>query len=407
MPLERMESWVSGRLAELEKSGTLKGTELVIRGLERPSGEKGPRYFVEGEGDKEFLKLNSNSYLGMSLREELIEAERKGAEAFGAGPGAVRFIHGTFTPHVELEKRLARFHGREACMIFSSAYAAVCGVISPLITPETVVLSDELNHNSIINALRLSKPKGKAIYAHADMKELKEKMRECVGTCRRLIIITDGVFSMRGDHPDLKALVGLAREYDCEFDEGVVTVMDDSHGVGAYGSTGRGTCEGTGENEVDLLGATLGKALGVNGGYVATSARVVEYLRETSPFYVYSNPITPAEACAALKAVDILDGAEGKRLLSHLREMTGYFRDGLGALGYEIIPGQHPIVAAMIRDTEKTVRLVGYLKKQGVLVVGLKYPVVPRGDECIRFQISAAHTTADLDYVLGVLGEYR
>jgi glycine C-acetyltransferase len=380
---------------------------LVINRIKKSSGAKGPRYLLEGEEGREFIKMNSNSYLGMSLNKEVIEAEKKTSEEFGVGPGAVRFIHGTFKPHVELEKRLAEFHGKEACMIFSSAYAAVCGILSPLISQETIVLSDKLNHNCIINGLRLSKPKGREIYSHLDMNELEAKIEECIGNCKRLVIVTDGVFSMRGDHTDLKELMNLAREHHPKFEEGIFTVVDDSHGVGACGKTGRGTCEVTGEGEVDVLVSTLGKALGVNGGYVVTSARIVEYLRETAPFYLYSNPITPSEASAALRAVEILDSEKGREMLRYLKEMTSHFREGLNDLGYETIKGEHPIVVVMIRDTQETIKLVDYLGEQGVLAVGLKYPVVPRGDECIRFQISANHTKHDLDYVLGVLGKYR
>ncbi|MCK4244082.1 MAG: aminotransferase class I/II-fold pyridoxal phosphate-dependent enzyme [Candidatus Omnitrophica bacterium] len=404
MPLDKIEKWVSERLVQLEEKGSLKGKELVIREIKKSSGTRGSRYFVEGEGDKEFMKMNSNSYLGMSLKKEVIEAEKEATEKFGVGPGAVRFIHGTFKPHVELEKRLAEFHQREACMLFSSAYAAVCGILSPLISPETIVISDELNHNCIINGLRLSKPKDKKIYAHLNMKELKNKIEECLGNCQRVIIVTDGVFSMRGDYPDLKELMNLAKKYHPEFKEGVFTIVDDSHGVGAFGERGRGTCEVTGEDGVDILVSTLGKALGVNGGYVVTNTKIVEYLRETAPFYIYSNPITPSEASAAIKALEILDSEKGQKMLRNLKEMTLYFKEGLINLGYETIRGEHPIVALIVRDTQETIKLVNYLKERGILAVGLKYPVVPRGDECIRFQISADHTRDDLDCVLGVLG---
>ena len=404
MSSDRIEKWVSEKLSQFKEKGILKGRESVIREIKKPSGKKGPRYLMEGEGGKEFIKMNSNSYLGMSLNKEVIEAEKEATERFGVGPGAVRFIDGTFKPHIELEKRLAEFHRRESGMIFSSAYAAVCGILSPLISSETIVISDALNHNCIINAIKLSKPKDKKIYIHLNMQDLEIKIKECLGNCQRVMIVTDGVFSMRGDYPDLKRLVELAKKYHSEFEEGILTVMDDSHGVGAYGKTGRGTCEVTGEDGIDILIATLGKALGVNGGYVVTKSKIIEYLRETAPFYIYSNPITPSEASAALKALEILDSEKGREMLSYLKEMTVYFKKGLTDLGYETIKGEHPIVAMMLRNTQKTIKLVNYLKEKGVLVVGLKYPVVPQGDECIRFQISAAHTKDDLDYVLRRLG---
>ena len=407
MPLDKIGKWVGEKLVQLKEKGILKGKELVITEIKKSQGTKSPRYLIEGEGKKEFIKMNSNSYLGMSLKKEVIEAEKEAAEEFGVGPGAVRFIYGTFKPHLELEKKLARFHQKEAGMLFSSAYAAVCGILSPLISSETIVISDTLNHNSIINAIKLSKPKDKKIYIHLNMDDLETKIKECRGNCRRVIIVTDGVFSMRGDHSDFKELVNLAKKYHPEFKEGVFTIADDSHGVGAFGKTGRGTSEVSGENDVDILVSTLGKALGVNGGYVVTNAKIVEYLRETAPFYIYSNPITPPEANAALKALEILNSQKGRKMLSYLKEMTIYFKKGLTDLGYETIKGEHPIVAVMIRDTQKTIKLVNYLKEKGILAVCLKYPIVPQGDECIRFQISADHTKDDLDDVLKTLREYK
>ena len=279
--------------------------------------------------------------------------------------------------------------------------------MAPLITKDSVVISDELNHNCIINAIRLSRPAGKGIYAHNDMAELERVLGEAAaaGTYRRCILVTDGIFSMRGDHAPLDQVAAIARRFDEAFPENVVLVVDDSHGVGAIGRTGRGTEEHTGA-QADVLVATLGKALGVNGGYVATSARVVQYLREKAPFYIYSNPITPGEAAAADKALEILDSPEGLGLLEHLRAMTARFEGGLQRLGYETIEGPHPVVPLMVRDTERTHQLVAWLKDHGVLGTGLNYPVVPRGDQEIRFQISASHTPADIDAVLEVLAAF-
>ncbi|MFQ5794809.1 MAG: aminotransferase class I/II-fold pyridoxal phosphate-dependent enzyme [Candidatus Bipolaricaulia bacterium] len=406
MPLEKMESVASKALEALAKEGTLKGEEWVITEIQEPTDQKGPRYIIEGQEGQEFLRMNSNSYLGMSLKEELIKAEEETAERFGTGPGAVRFIHGTYKPHVALEEKLADFHDKETAMIFSSAYSTNCGILAPLISQDTVVMSDQLNHNSIIMAIRLARPQDKEIYQHLDMEDLGSKIKKWVGKCKRIMIATDGVFSMRGDYPDLAQLVALSQKYDSEFEEGIFTVVDDSHGIGAFGKTGRGTPEVTGGEAVDIITSTMGKALGVNGGYVVTQAKIIEYLRETSPFYVYSNPITPSEASAALQALEILDSDRGRSMLDALREKTRYFKSGLVDLGYETIKGEHPIVPVIIRDTQKTEKLVNYLKERGVLVAGLKFPVVPRGDESIRIQISADHTKQDLDYVLGVLKNY-
>jgi glycine C-acetyltransferase len=401
-----MHQSLSAELEDLRQKGTLKGKEAVTTRVLPPEGERGPRFLLEGEGEKPFIKMNSNSYLGMSLRPEIVEAEEEAARAFGAGPGAVRFISGTFSSHVALERRLAAFHGREAGMIFSSAYATVMGVLSPLLTSETAVISDELNHNCIINAIRLSRPKSKSIYAHLDMAELEARLDQAAGSCRRAVVVTDGIFSMRGDHAPLAEISDLVRRYDQRFPENAVLVVDDSHGVGAFGRTGRGTEEYTGAEGVDLLVATLGKALGVNGGYVVGSHLVVEYLREKAPFYIYSNPITPAEASAALRSLEMLDSTRGRELLDHLRQMTARFEQGLIRLGFETIPGEHPVVPLMVRDTARTSALVAHLKENGVLATGLNFPVVPRGDEEIRFQVSAEHTSHDVDSVLAVLESF-
>jgi glycine C-acetyltransferase len=342
----------------------------------------------------------------MALRPEVIAAEEEAASRFGAGPQAVRFIGGTFEPHASLERELAAFHGREAGILFSSAYAAVMGVLPSLITAETAVISDELNHNCIINAIRLAGPTRRHIYAHLDVREMGEALeRSAADGATRAIVVTDGVFSMRGDHARLREIVDMAREYDERFEENVVVAVDDSHGVGAFGPTGRGVEEVEGA-EADLLVATLGKALGVNGGYAVGGRVTVDYLRERAPFYVYSNPITPSEAAAAGRALAILDSDEGLRLLSHLSAMTARFRTGLAGLGFETVAGAHPVVPLMVRDTERTAALEQHLWEHGVLATGLNYPVVPKGDEEIRFQISVGHTEADVDEALSALAAF-
>jgi len=407
MPLRKVNKVLTDGLNTLKERGSLKGEETVVTAVIEPEGDKGPRYLVEGYGDKEFLRMNSNSYLGISLRKEVIEAEEEAVRKFGVGPGAVRFISGTYKPHVELEQKLAQFHGKEACMIFSAAYATVLGTLTPLISADTIVISDALNHNSIINAIRLSRPKDKKIYGHNTMGELEVKIKECIGNCKRVLLVTDGIFSMRGDHAPLPEITDLAEKYDAEFEEGILTVVDDSHGVGAVGETGRGTTELTNDNRLDILIATLGKALGVNGGYLVSDKTIIDYLRETATSYIYSNPITVSEASAAQKTLEILDSDTGRKMLGYLREIAAYFRKGLVDLGYETIAGEHPIVPLMVRDTSKTIDLVRYLKDKGILTTGLYYPVVPKGDEEIRFQICADHTKYDIDSVLNALGEYR
>lgn len=402
MSLKQIENILSKKLNDLKAKGTLKGEEKVIAGIREAKDVFGPRYFLAGHGQKEFLRMNSNSYLGLHLNEEVIKAEEEAARKFGTGPGGVRFISGTYEPHVELEKRLARFHGRESAMVFSSAYSTVMGALPQFITEETLVLSDELNHNCIINAVRLSSPAKKAIYRHLDMKGLEQFLRESTGQAKRAVVVTDGVFSMRGDYAPLDKIVEICKTYESRYEEGIITVVDDSHGIGAFGKTGRGIEEYI-NAKADILVATLGKAMGVNGGYVVSTQTVISYLRETAPFYIYSNPITPSEAAAALKSLEILDSPEGERLIERLRRLAASLREGLKQLGYETIPGEHPIVPLMVRDTSKTSQLARHLFNNGILATGLNYPVVPKGDEEIRFQISATHTERDIEHLLNVL----
>jgi glycine C-acetyltransferase len=406
MPTDRFLTALADELATLDARGNPKRHEAVIVEVLPAGGGLGPRYRIAGEGQRPFLKMNSNNYLGMGLRREVIAAEEAAAHRFGAGPGAVRFISGTYAPHVELERRLAAFHRRQAAMLFSSAYAAMIGTFVPLVTAQTAIVSDELNHNCIINAMRLARPSEKRVYRHNDVADLEAKLGEVAGSCRRALVVTDGVFSMRGDHAPLPEIQQVARRFDPDFPENVVVIVDDSHGVGAYGPTGRGTEEQLGAEPADVLVGTLGKAFGVNGGYVAGPQLLVDLLRETAPMYIYSNPITPAEAAAAHAAVELLDGPGGGELIAHLRAMTRRFRDGLVALGFETLPGEHPVVPLFVRDTARTTALVRHLRAHGVLATGLNYPVVPKGDETIRFQISADHTARDVDAVLEVLAAF-
>jgi len=405
MPSDRLTEALSQHVAELESSGTAKGAEAVVVGVKKADGDRAPRFLLAGEGDKEFMRMNSNSYLGLGLHPGVMAAEERATAEFGAGPGAVRFISGSYASHLELEHALAEFHGREAGMIFSSAYASIVSTITPLVTPETVLISDELNHNCIINAMKLSRPAGKAIYAHNDMAELDTALEKWKGKAKRALVVTDGIFSMRGDHAPLDEVMALCQKHDGAFEENVVCLVDDSHGVGAFGRTGRGTEEYTGCPPVDILVGTLGKAFGVNGGYVVANEATIRFLRESSQMYIYSNPITVGEASAALAALRIIDSPEGEKLLENLRALTKRFEDGLGRIGIETIPGEHPVVPLMIRDTAKTHELVKGLYESGVLVTGLAYPVVPMGDEEIRTQVNADHTEADIDHVLDLLAD--
>ncbi|RJP63466.1 MAG: aminotransferase class I/II-fold pyridoxal phosphate-dependent enzyme [Ignavibacteriales bacterium] len=407
MSYKKLEKVLIEKVTDLKTRGVAKGKEKVVTKIKLAENEKGPRFFIEGFGEKEFLRMNSNSYLGMSLRKEIIEAEEEAAKKYGAGPGAVRFISGTYKPHTDLEEKLAKFHSREAAMIFSSAYATIVSVISSLIDNETIVISDELNHNCIINAIKLARPKVKDVYKHLDMNLLEETIKKSIGQGKRVLIITDGIFSMRGDYAPLDKISTLAEKYDKDFEEGVITIVDDSHGVGAFGKTGRGTIEYTNAKGIDILIGTLGKAFGVNGGYVTASAALIEYFRESSPMYIYSNPITTAEACAAMKSLEIVDSGKGVELLDFMRAREKQFEQGLIKLGYEVIESEHPVVPLMLRDTKTTSDCVHFLVENGILATGLNYPVVPKGDEEIRFQISADHTEYDINYALDVLKQFK
>ena len=407
LPLSRFSAFLEKETAALKSSGTAKGAEKITKKIKRAKGKKGPRFYLEGFGSKEFVRMNSNSYLGLQIRKDILKAEEKGAEQFGVGPGAVRFISGSYTPHIELEKGLAKFHKRQDCMITSSAYTSVMGVISSLTTPETIIVSDELNHNCIINAMKLARPKDKRIFKHLDMADLEKCITDSVGQCEHMIVVTDGVFSMRGDYAPLDKISEIINKHNDKFPKDIVFVVDDSHGVGALGKTGRGTEELTNAGNVDILIATLGKAFAVNGGYIVSNSAVITYLREKNPFYIYTNPITPSEATAALKSLQILQSKEGKQLLKHLRAMTKRFEDGLLKLGFETIPSEHPVVPLMVRDTQKTIELVNFLRQSGVLATGLNFPVVPKGDQLIRFQVCADHTPFDIDFVLEVLKIYK
>lgn len=403
--IKNIKDILSKEIEQLKNEGRAKGKEFIITKVKKPQGKNGTRVYLKGY-DKPFLKMNSNSYLGMSLMENIIQEEEKVARKFGVGPGAVRFISGTYIYHRELEKKLAEFHNREDGMIYSAAYVTVIGVISSLITEETCVVSDELNHNCIINAIKLSRPKEKKIYKHLDMKGLEELIEQSKGNVKRMIIVTDGIFSMRGDYAPLDRIMELSKRHNSDFPEDIIVIVDDSHGVGAFGKSGRGTEEYT-NTKVDILIGTLGKAFGVNGGYVVTDEIITTYLREKAITYIYSNPITTAEAACALKVLKFLDSPKGIKRLEYLRKLTKRFKDGLVNLGYETIQGEHPIVPLFVKDTQKTKDLVKYLINNGILATGLNFPVVPKGDETIRFQVNADHTENDIDYVLSVLKKYK
>ncbi len=407
MSTDRLDISLTREIEALAKEGRAKPAERIIEGFIPGSGKYGPRYKLTGF-NKKFIRLNSNSYLSLSTHPELIKAADMAAAEFGVGPGAVRFIDGTFIHHIRLEKRIAEFVGKPAAKIFNSAYTSNCGLALAISHSKTHWVGDQLNHNSIIRAMRISNiPKAnKSIFRHNDMADLERCLKGVSSDIERVIVVFDGIFSMRGDYAPVDQITSICRKYESKFRDGIITVVDDSHGIGAYGDTGRGTPEFC-KASPDIIVGTFGKAFGVNGGFIAASKAVIESVRQKSDTYIYTNPLSVADCAAAEKAIDILDSDEGMGLLKNLKERTEQFRRGLDSLGKESIPGPHPVVPLMVRDTEKTHKLVKFLFDRGVLVVGLTFPVVPKGDETIRFQVNACHTAADIDYVIQVLNQFK
>jgi glycine C-acetyltransferase len=388
---------------KLIAEGRAKAPERVIVDYIPPKAPYGPRYRLAGH-DGEFLRMNSNSYLSLSHHPDVLAAADAASHRFGAGPGAVRFIDGTFNSHVDLEKRIAAFCGRSAAKIFNSAYTSNLGLALAVQNNKTYWIGDELNHNCIIRAMRIANVPSsqRAIFKHNDMTALKTAIENVPDGIDRVCVIFDGVFSMRGDHAPVAEINKILEPHRNRFKEGLVTILDDSHGIGAFGRTGRGTEEIEGA-KVDIVVGTFGKAFGVNGGFVAASDAVVETVRQKADTYIYTNPLSVADCAAAEVAVNITDSSEGTKALKHVQDRIAQFRSGIDSLGMETIPGVHPVVPLMVRDTIKTKKMVEDFADNGILVVGLNFPVVPDGSQAIRFQVNAAHTEADIDYVLQVL----
>lgn len=403
--MTQLDKALQAEIGNLQAEGRAKPPERVITAYHPPTGDLGPRYSLQGEKGR-FLRMNSNSYLSLSNHPLLIARADNATKACGVGPGAVRFIDGTFVYHVALEEHLARFVDKEAAKIFNSAYTANCGLALTLGNATTHWIGDQLNHNSIIRAMRIAGVPGsnKSIYAHNDMADLEQCLAAVPPHATRVVVIFDGIFSMRGDNAPINEICAITDRYQEKFTDGVITVVDDSHGIGAYGATGRGTPEFCGRTP-DILVGTFGKAFGVNGGYIAGSKTLAEAVRQKADTYIYTNPLSVADCAAANAALGICDGAEGQKRLENLRQRTRQFREGLEKLGLETIPGPHPVVPLLIRNTLRTHALVKRLFEADILVVGLTFPVVPRGHETIRFQVNAAHTAADIEMVLEILAQ--
>ena len=380
---------LDAELAQFRRDGVYKRLNY----LERPQGA---RTKMAGRG--EVVILSSNNYLGLCNEPEVVAGGKRALDEFGAGTGSVRFICGTFTIHRELEEALARFVGCESSLTYVSCWNANEGLCPTLLGEQDIVISDQLNHASIIDSIRLAKSIMKcqtAVYRHADMADLEEKLRTAQASGARLkLVFTDGVFSMEGDIAKLPDIVALARRHDA------VVAVDDSHATGVLGKRGRGTAEHFGMlGDVDIITSTLGKALGgAAGGFTAGPAALADYLTQRSRPQLFSNALPPTVAGSALAAVRHIE--HHPELVARLHEHARYFRERLIALGFNPLPGETPIVPVILGDTAKAIRMSELLLDQGVFVTGFGYPVVPQGHARIRCQLSAAHTRDDLDFAL-------
>lgn len=389
-------------LDRVDQAGTSKRQETVI---EKFTTDPAPQAVINGQPKRVF---NSNDYLGLRFHPLVKEGEVAASEKYGAGPGAVRFISGSLQVYRDLEQALAKFHGRDDGMLFSSAFATNMAVLFSLIkgqskdsvvSDDVLVVSDELNHRSIIDGIRIANlPKEqRVIFKHLDASDLDQVLLAAVGKQKRVLVVTDGVFSMLGEYQNLKALREVIDRYDDQFPEGVWLVVDDAHGVGAFGATGRGTEEVSGA-QADVLIGTLGKAFGADGGYVVADQAVIDYLRESAATYIYSNSVSPGTAGGALAAVQLVASADGQKLLKKLSSNITNFKEMMKAAGQKFATdSNHPIQPWFIGDPHQTVKLKKDLFDQGILVTNINYPVVPKGKDELRVQLSAAHTKSDIE----------
>ena len=380
-------SRLADEIAQFKKDGIYKRLNY----LDSPQGSR-----VQMEGRGEVVILSSNNYLGLCNVPEVVQAGKDALDRYGAGTGSVRFICGTFTIHRELEQALARFVECESSLSYVSCWNANEGLCATILGEQDIVISDQLNHASIIDAIRLAKTITKcqtAVYKHSDMGDLEDRLKTASGARLRLIF-TDGVFSMEGDIAKLPEIMALAQKYDA------VVAMDDSHATGVLGKTGRGTAEHFGLlGKVDIITSTLGKALGgAAGGFTAGPAPLADYLTQRSRPQLFSNALPPTVAASALAAVRHAEAHP--ELVTRLHANARYFRDRLLEMGFKPLPGETPIVPVILGETAKAIEMSDLLLAEGVFVTGFGYPVVPQGHARVRCQLSAAHTRDDLDFAL-------
>ena len=388
-----MKNHLREQIARIEKDGLYKNERVIT------SPQRAHIRVEDRTVSREVLNMCANNYLGLANHPELIQAAKEGLDRWGYGLASVRFICGTQQVHKLLEDKLSDFLGTEDTILYTSCFDANGGLFETLLSEEDCVISDELNHASIIDGIRLCKAK-RLRYRNHDMGDLERRLQESQDARFRMIA-TDGVFSMDGAIAKLSEICDLADKY------AALVMVDDSHGVGVLGESGRGTHEHCGVMErVDILTGTLGKALGgASGGYTSGRKEIVELLRQRSRPYLFSNTVAPAIVAASLKGLDILMSSDSLR--TRLRENTRRFREKMTACGFEIKPGEHPIVPIMLGDAVLAQRMAARMLEKGVYVIGFFYPVVPEGTARIRVQLSAAHSQQDIDFAVEMFREVK
>ena len=382
---------LTARLDEIRQGGLYKNERTLTSAQQTR---------VKLKSGESVLNMCANNYLGLANHPAIVQAAKEALDQWGYGLSSVRFICGTQAIHEQLEAALSRFLGTDDTILYSSCFDANGGLFETLLEADDAIISDELNHASIIDGVRLCKAK-RYRFRNGDMGDLEEKLKQAKAEARHALVATDGVFSMDGYVAKLGEICGLAEEYDA------LVMVDDSHAVGFMGKHGRGTPEHCGvEGRVDIITGTLGKALGgASGGYTTGRKEIIELLRQRSRPYLFSNSVSPAIVAASLKVLDLLQ--ESGELRERLIENTRFFREQMTALGFSILPGEHPIVPIMIGDAAKATSMADALLEKGIYVIGFSYPVVPQGKARIRVQISAAHTRADLEFAVKSFQEVR
>ena len=392
MKREDVLKFYADEVEEIKNAGLLKGESPITS----PQGAK-----VVLQDGREVINMCANNYLGLANDQRVIEAAVRSYQERGYGLSSVRFICGTQDVHKKLEETISRFLGMEDTILYSSCFDANGGLFETILTAEDAVISDELNHASIIDGVRLCKAK-RYRYKNNDMADLRAQLEAADAAGARIkLIATDGVFSMDGIIVDLKGICDLADEFQA------LVMVDDSHAAGFVGSTGRGTAEYCGvTGRVDIITGTLGKALGgASGGYTSGRKEIVDLLRQRSRPYLFSNTLAPAIAGASIEVFRILE--QDTSLRDHLESLTSYYREQLTEVGFDIIDGVHPIVPIMLYDEKMAAAMAARMMEKGVYVVAFSYPVVPRGKARIRTQVSAAHTKEDIDYIVKCFKEVR